>query len=381
MIELKPESAEQLAAALADCAQAKQTILLGGAFSKNRMAGPVYSADTMISTANLKDVLQYEPKDLTVSVEAGMKWSELQRMLAADGQMIPLDPPFHQQATVGGVVSANTCGPRRRLYGSPRDHVIGMRFATLEGKLIQSGGMVVKNVAGLDMGKLMIGSFGTLAALAVVNFKLTPVPPVSRTFIFSSALLAETMEQRNRLLKGVLQPCSMDLFNPHAAARLGMEGYTLAIQVAGSTTVVDRYTKELDGWRTVNDEKEAVLWNKVREFTPHFLADHEDGAVVRLSGELQQVGPMADAAPVPFVARAGNGVCYAYFPDPESGVAWLSECIGRGWRGVLEYVPQRQCTAGEQWPSPGADFALMRKVKDMLDPDHLLNRGRLYGRL
>ena len=95
-------------------------------------------------------------------------------LLAANRQMVPLDPPFADGATVGGVIAANSSGPRRRLYGTARDLVIGMTFATLEGKLVQSGGMVVKNVAGLDMGKLMIGSFGTLAAIAVVNFKLAP---------------------------------------------------------------------------------------------------------------------------------------------------------------------------------------------------------------
>ena len=100
--------------------------------------------------------------------------------------MVPLDPPFADQATVGGVVAANSSGPRRRLYGTARDMVIGMRFATLEGKLVQSGGMVVKNVAGLDMAKLMIGSFGTLAAIAVVNFKLVPMPEAERSFLLPS---------------------------------------------------------------------------------------------------------------------------------------------------------------------------------------------------
>ena len=88
-------------------------------------------------------------------------------------------------ATVGGMVAANISGARRRLYGTARDLVIGMKFATLDGKLVQSGGMVVKNVAGLDMGKLMIGSFGTLAAIASVNFKLQPRPAVARTILFS----------------------------------------------------------------------------------------------------------------------------------------------------------------------------------------------------
>ena len=140
------------------------------------MAGPIEPADEQVSTSALGRVLQYEPRDLTISVEAGLPWRELTRVLAENRQMVPLDPPFGADATVGGVVASNSCGPRRRLYGSARDLVIGMKFATLEGKVVQSGGMVVKNVAGLDMAKLMIGSFGTLAAIAVVNFKVQPMP-------------------------------------------------------------------------------------------------------------------------------------------------------------------------------------------------------------
>ena len=99
------------------------------------------------------------------------------------------------------MVAANTSGPRRRLYGTARDVVIGMKFATLEGKLVQSGGMVVKNVAGLDMAKLMIGSFGTLAAIAVVNFKLAPIPLLTRTFVLSHRTLKEAMATRDRILQ------------------------------------------------------------------------------------------------------------------------------------------------------------------------------------
>src|SRR6185436_12639955 len=162
-----PASPEELAAALSAAAAKKQTITLGGRFSKNKMAGPI------------------ERSDVTISVEAGLPWAELSRLLAENRQMVPLDPPFSGAGTVGGVVSANCSGPRRRLYGTARDLVIGMTFATVEGKLVKSGGMVVKNVAGLDMGKLMIGSFGTLAAIAVVNFKVLPAPQVERLFLLS----------------------------------------------------------------------------------------------------------------------------------------------------------------------------------------------------
>src|SRR5207247_11264310 len=109
---------------------------------------------------------------------------------------------------VGAVVSRNCSGPRRRLYGTARDLVIGMTFATVEGKLVKSGGMVVKNVAGLDMGKLMIGSFGTLAAIAVVNFKLQPMPQVERLFLMSFDHLDAAVAARDRILKSALQPAA-----------------------------------------------------------------------------------------------------------------------------------------------------------------------------
>src|SRR5579864_9533680 len=147
------------------------------------MAGPIRDSDVTIATGGLDRVLEYDPRDLTISVEAGITYGELSRILAEHRQMIPLDPPFSDRATIGGIVAANVSGPRRRLYGTARDMVIGMTFATMEGKLIRTGGMVVKNVAGLDMGKLMIGSFGTLAAIAVVNFRVHPMPERTRTFV------------------------------------------------------------------------------------------------------------------------------------------------------------------------------------------------------
>src|SRR5580693_5859098 len=153
-----------------------RSIELYGANSKRFMAGPVAPAIVRISTAGMKRILKYEPRDLTISVEAGIPYVELTRELAKNGQMIPLAGPYSSEATIGGTVAANISESRRRGYGTARDLVIGMEFATLEGKLVRSGGMVVKNVAGLDMGKLMLGSSATLAAITTVNFKLLPIP-------------------------------------------------------------------------------------------------------------------------------------------------------------------------------------------------------------
>ena len=381
MEEIRPENAEQLAESLKQCAAGKRRIALGGAFTKERMGGPAAESDARISTAAMNRVLQYEPQDLTVSVEAGLPWRELQRVLAGNGQMVPLDPPMAERATVGGVIAANCSGPRRRLYGSPRDAVIGIRFATLEGKLVQTGGMVVKNVAGLDMGKLMIGSFGTLAAVAVVNFKVSPEPPFSRTFVLGGTTAATMIAARDRLLQSVLQPVAIDLLSPQAAAIVGCEGWSLLVQAAGNEKVVERWQREIVESRVLEGDQEATLWAQVREFTPNFLAGHVDGAVARVSVTLGQLGDVAASTPVPLVARAGTGVCYLHFADCQSASKWLGQAVGRGWPGVLEWIPRKQCTAAEQWPKPGSDFETMRRVKNMFDANGLLNRGRLYGRI
>src|ERR1700730_3822494 len=128
--------------------------------------------------------------------------------------MLPLDPPWARGLPAGGVVAANRSGPRRRLYGTARDMIIGMTFATLGGKLISSGGMVVKNVAGLDMAKLMVGSFGTLAAITSVNLRVHSLPQRAETCLFNSATFDAPLEWRRALRAGPLQPIACDLLSP-----------------------------------------------------------------------------------------------------------------------------------------------------------------------
>jgi glycolate dehydrogenase FAD-binding subunit len=342
---ISPRTPEELAEALRGLAAARRTIHLGGGFTKDRLGGPVSVADETVSTACMRRLLQYEPKDLTVSVEAGMPWTELEGTLAANGQMLPLDPPTGpgwEAATVGGVIGANLSGPRRRLHGTARDMVIGMTFATLEGKLVKSGGMVVKNVAGLDMAKLMIGSFGTLAAVAVVNFKLFPIPPASRTFVMDFTTAAEAFAERDRILITMLAPAAIDIVNWPADFRV-------LIRASGNAGVIGRFTGELNGYRWVEGPEEIALWREVREFTPRFLAANPDGGVAAMRSALSEMAGAASALRVPWIARAGSGIIYAHHAS-DAPVEQIRDETG-----------------------------IMKKVKHMFDPDALLNRGRLYG--
>ncbi len=347
-------------------------VQIGGRFSKDAIGGPIAAADAVISTAALNRVLAYEPRDLTISVEAGLPWTELASLLARNGQELPLDPPFAGGSTAGGVVASNLSGPRRRLYGTARDFVIGMTYATADGRLVQSGGMVVKNVAGLDTAKLMIGSLGTLAAIAVVNFKVIPKHASSRWFVLSFDCLRGAIEARDRVLGGVLQPAAVDLLNPAAARRLGFGGYILLVGVGGSPAVLDRYARELGPSAALADEADLI------EFTPRFLCEEPAGAVVRVSCLLSQLREVLEGVEVPVVARAGSGVCYLHFASVEEAAVWLGACP---WNGVVEFAPPAKKAGLDLWPRPGGDLELMRRVKDLFDPRGALNPGRLYGRL
>ena len=381
---LAPTNPAELADALRAAASNRQTVNVSGNSTKRRMAGPIEPAAVEISTLSMRRIIEYEPRDLTVSVDAGLSWREFMRMLAENRQMVPLDPPFGEGATVGGVIAANTCGPRRRLYGTARDLVIGMQFATLEGKLVQSGGMVVKNVAGLDMAKLMIGSFGTLAAITVVNFKLLPMPEMDRSFLLPFEDLAQAIAARDRILRGQLQPVAIDLLNPLAGATLGNRAWLLALRAAGNDAAVERYEREFAEWSkgmAFDNDRQATLWRHVENFTPSFLADQPDGAVVRASCTLKELEAVMASFEGPAVARAGSGVCYGYFAQSAAAAAWLAKATERGWKIVIEYASDQARQSLELWPKPGNDFGIMQRVKNLFDPSNLLNRGRLYRRI
>lgn len=379
---VRPQSPEELAEAMGWASARHQTIELGGHFSKRLMGGPAAPSNITISTAAMRRVRQYEPRDLTISVEAGISYCDLSRLLAEQHQMIPLDPPFADTATIGGIVACNCSGPRRRLYGTARDMVIGIEFATLEGKLVESGGMVVKNVAGLDMSKLMIGSFGTLAAIAVVNFKLIPQPPCERTFRFSFAGLEEAVAARDAILKSPLDPAAIDLLNP-AAAEAKKPAYMLAVRAGGNAAAIARYERELAamGAQAVPADAEDAFWRMIGDFTPRYLDAHKDGAVVRVSCTLKELRAVMQSIPGPAIARAGSGVCYAYFKHFGQAAVFAAETAREYSGTVVEFAPENRKEEMDLWPAPGEDLEVMKRIKHMFDPQLLLNRGRLYRRI
>ncbi len=386
---LAPATPDELRDALRRCSEEQASIETGGSFSKRLAGGPVSEATYRLETGNLDKLLAYEPADLTVSVEAGMRYSELVRILAENNQFLPLDPPFGANATIGGILAANSSGPRRRRYGTARDMVIGMRFATLDGKLVSSGGMVVKNVTGLDMGKLMIGSFGTLAVIASANFKVFPKPESVASFVFRSGSLEALLGVWREVLGSALQPIALDWLNPTASESAGLDPtHSLLIEASGSPAVTRRYA---EAYRSLAARAGVDLgpppaesWERVRECGPDWLQRHPSGAVIRVSTVHSRLGDLLDLAERVGCAaalRAGNasGLCMA--PDRKIAESALGTLRAEGFRATLESAHGDVKRNLVQWDASGNEFSLMERVKADFDPLLLLNQGRLYGRI
>lgn len=383
---LAPSTIEELRAALLRCAEEQASIETRGAFSKASFGGPIRQATCRLQTSRLNRLLAYEPADLTVSVEAGMRYADLSRTLAENNQFLPLDPPFAEDATVGGILAANSSGSRRRRFGTARDMTIGMRFATLDGKIVSSGGMVVKNVTGLDMAKLMIGSFGTLAVIASANFKVFPRPESFASFVFRAAS-APLLELRKQILAGVLQPIAIDMLDAGASQALGLGGSpALLVEAAGSPSVTRRFTEAFETLAAAHgaslDGAPEGLWQRVQECGPNWLNTHPDGALVRCStvqtglAELLELAARCGCAAA---LRAGNATGLLLAPDSETAGRAIAELRQGDFRATLEAGPDSLKHSIEQWNAGGSELQLMQRIKADFDPLSLLNRSRLYG--
>ena len=199
--------------------------------------------DVALSTKKLTALYDYDARDLTVGAGAGMTLAALARTLAEHGQFLPLDAPLASQATLGGTLAAGWAGPRRAAYGRPRDLLIGATLALADGTLAKTGGMVVKNVTGYDMGKLYVGSHGTLGVIVRANFKVLPAPQTRRL-----AIAPFDEDERERALAHagalVLEPAALLVVDGFREA-LGTTRPRLIALLEGSEHVVDRATREL----------------------------------------------------------------------------------------------------------------------------------------
>jgi glycolate dehydrogenase FAD-binding subunit len=366
-----PSSADELASVLTE----GETVRIRGGGTKLAWGRPV-EAEIELSTSGLDRIVDHNAGDLTAVVEAGVPLAELQRQVGEEGQMLPLDPP-DGGATIGGVVAAGDSGPLRSRYGGPRDLVLGVRAALPDGGVIKSGGRVIKNVAGYDLGKLLAGSFGTLGVIVEVAVRLHPRPERTATAAGGTTDSATLAAAALELSKAPLEHLCLDLRwgggDGALLARFGgaaaREQAEAALRLMGDAGL---------GGSLVEDDESA--WSLQRDGQRSV-----DGTVVRVSGAPSKAPEVLAAATrlgARVVGRAGLGLSFIAIEErsPDEVAAAVEQlrrelapfpCV------VLDApaeVRDRFNPWGELDP---ALLALMGRLKQLFDPAGVCNPGLL----
>jgi len=371
----RPTSTEQVAEVLRAAAGHGLTVVPRGRGTKLTWGLPPRSADLVVDLSAMDRVLDHAAGDLIAVTQAGARLADVQRTVAQGGQRLMLDETV-PGASVGGTLATNASGPQRMLAGTARDLLIGVTVVRADGVVAKAGGRVVKNVAGYDLGKLVIGSLGTLAVVTEAVFRLHPVPTTRRwvSVRVEDPLLAHGLAQG--VVHGQTVPHAVDLDWPADGPG------TLTVLHGGSPDGVAARTEAVLGLlgpaATVSDEAPAG-WTSY----PWSAGDTALKLTCVLSG-IGEVVAAARACGATLRGSVGTGVLHAALPpgDPDTTAAAVERlraaCTGHGGALVVVDAPAATKAALDVWgPVPAID--LMRRVKDRFDPDHRLAPGRYAG--
>ena len=353
-------------------------------------------ADITINTKLLNSIMDHEPADLIAVAQAGVTSRNFNRELALKGQWLPLDPPDNGQSTIGGVVATGLGGAQQLAYGPPRRHVIGMKVVTADGNLISVGGRVVKNVAGYDLCKLFTGSYGTLGVIVEVNFKLRPVPFETSTVIVSGSR-DQLIQGGRRVIAARLFPTAVELLSPGLGLEGGLideaVGHSLLLRFAGSLNAVKAQTRgaldilaehSLENEHVVSED--SSLWEKFAGLPFQFANASIFRASIRSSeldsflAQLDERQTNGNSSKASWHAGIGEGRIRIIEAQAESE-AILSRVeklrtLARSLGGSLVVENQSTQTQLDAWGECGSAVTLMKRVKDQLDPHHIMSPGR-----
>jgi glycolate oxidase FAD binding subunit len=391
-----PASTEEAAALLRAAAALGLTVVPRGAGTGLGWGQPPSSADLVVDLRLMDQVIEHAAGDLVARVQAGASMGYLASVLASAGQQLAVDAPA--EATVGGVVATGTAGPRRFRYGAPRDLLIGITVVRADGVVAHSGGKVVKNVAGYDLGKLFSGSQGTLGLITEATFRLHPLPAAEAwvTGDFGPSALAGAAAAVTAAAGSALVPSAVELLwaAPPVVLRVGvlLEGTPSGVRERAGQTA--ELIEAAGGMPVVALSETPFRWWEPESGPP--------GTVVRVTFWVRQLAAVLEALAAagastglrPAVSGpAGAGVLYARLDasvsdaDAARLVRALRERLEgvfaesadgsglvRGGVAVLAAPPAVLAAAGPDRPVPGVD--LMRAVKDQFDPGHRMFPGR-----
>ena len=402
-----PGTKEEVAAIVLAAAEANTPVVPWGGGTKMGIGAPPPRLGVVLMLKRMNRLLEHEPGDLTATVETGITLSALQGELGKRGQWLSLDPAHADKATLGGVLSSNAAGPRRHLYGSCRDLLIGVTVITAAGATVKGGGKVVKNVAGYDLPKLFIGAFGTLGVIVEATVKLRPRPDADRLVIARFARLKEAGAAARAVMASDLLPSALDLLDGEALRALGQgsgDGAALLMGVDGIPEQVEWQCAEVERLlrpqalvdaRVLDGDERDATW-RARSGLGHG-AFPDTAAVMRwtvLPAQVADVMEQGAAAAqraglgAALAAHAGVGVVEAVLAGAEFADAaavvgvlneWRTLVRAAGGQALIESAPLAVKVAVPVWDDPGPSLRIMQRIKSQLDPNGLLNPGRFVG--
>jgi len=380
-----PGSREEVAECLKVCADADAAVVPAGRMTWLDSGNPLRQADVVLSLSRLNRIIEYSPPDLTACVEAGVALGDFTAATMKHRQWLPLDPPGFASASIGAIAACNSSGALRLGFGTPRDYVIGLKLAHADGTESKSGGRVVKNVAGYDMNKLYVGSYGTLAVITEVIVKLRPLADCSSTMLITSKYRGPLFHLAKRVLSSELLPASVVL-----CRRLsGLPVDALLIRFIESEASVASQVEWVRA--AIDDTSTAVLlsegdakaaWSEVADFDQYEIQ-------LRISVPLSSVPAEFEKAfltNLECVATAdiGTGIIRMSFDADERLVVdnikrLRKTVVSSGGTLFIEKTPHEAKAEVDAWGDAGATLSLMRTLKESFDPKSSLNPGRFVG--
>jgi glycolate oxidase FAD binding subunit len=369
-IFVAPGNTEEVAAVLRLANENGCSVVSWGGGTKQGWGYPVAPA-LVLEMHRLNVLLEHTWQDMTCSVEAGCTWASLQSGLAQHGQFVALDPLWPERATVGGIVATNDSGALRLKYGGLRDLVIGMTIVLSDGTIAKTGGKVVKNVAGYDLHKLMIGAFGTLGVVTSVNFRLHSKPQCTQSFSVSAPDAEPLGKLTLKLLHAQVSTVAIQLRGTAA-------GFELDVQLASLAEVLHTQAAALEAMA----QSEGLR--------SRGAADDVWGArQLQMAHEFVCKGTMLPSELARFAERVrglggqsvtqGTGIMIAGLPAGAGLMELRVEMEKAG--GSLMVLKQPPESKLDCWGTPPDSLPLMRQIKSRFDPVGILNPGRFLGRI
>jgi glycolate oxidase FAD binding subunit len=379
-----PHSQAELAAVITTANSHKWRVLSCGSGSKINWGGLAKNIDIIVSTERINQLIEHAVGDLTVTVEAGMKFAQIQEILAKSGQTLALDPAAPELATIGGIVATADTGSLRQRYGGVRDQLLGITFIRADGEIAKAGGRVVKNVAGYDLMKLFTGAYGTLGIISQVTFRVYPIPESSGTVILTGK--PEAISQAARTLHGSeLTPTQADLLSNKLLTNLDLgTGIGLIARFQSISESVQEQSKRLLligeklGLQGViySGNQEIDLWQQL----PKQIYDHLTESTITC-----KIGVLPTAAVEILnymevgLIHISSGLGLVRLEKEEQILPLRSLCqANSGFLSVLS-APVEFKKRFDVWGYNGNALAVMRGIKEQFDGNFILSPGRFVG--